>query len=60
MKRHRLPEPHLQKLLDPMEIVRCGEWHTGCRSKVVYIVLPRIRINDVLTELYMVDALEPI
>jgi hypothetical protein len=28
MERHRRSQPHVQKLLGPLEISRCEEWHT--------------------------------
>jgi hypothetical protein len=87
MERHRRRQPHVQKLLDPIDILqaeesqirapmgvdkrmikislistidlqrsRCKGWFlclTPYTYKIAPIVLPRNRMNDVLTELYV-------
>jgi hypothetical protein len=48
-------QPHSQKLLGPKEISRCLQRHwvsVEGRSKIAQIVLPRSRVNEVLTELH--------
>jgi hypothetical protein len=59
MEKHRRPQPHVQKLLDPTEIPRCEERHTtaplGIRRQTIKIaqkILPRNRVNDMLIELH--------
>jgi hypothetical protein len=62
MEIHCRLQPHAQKLLGPMGICRCEEWHTrssfGNRptddKKIAQIILPRGRVNYVLQK-YMAD-----
>jgi hypothetical protein len=53
---HRQPQPHIQKLLGPMEIPHGEGWrHWECanrRVKIAQIVLPPSRVNDVLAKLH--------
>jgi hypothetical protein len=58
MVKHRRWQPHVQKLLGPMEFLRCEERHIRTplgirrRSKITQIIFPRSRVNDVITELH--------
>jgi hypothetical protein len=62
MERHRRLQPHVQKLLGPIEISRCEEQHMYQRVTGNPLTddlnsldfLPQSRRNDLLTELYCV------
>jgi hypothetical protein len=56
---HRRPQPHVQKLLGPMEIPCSKRWLTGTplgirqwSIKDSQVVLPRSRVDNVLAELH--------